>query len=124
MSERNPEMGSQPSCTPKRIISSSASQKSGVAKPRKTKIVVTLSNVEYCRVADMTPIGTARARMISISMTLSSRVMGSRSPILVSTSRPSGANERPKSRRTMRLSQFQYCTCSGLSRPYISRRAL
>ena len=117
-------MGSQPSCTPKRIISSRASQKSGVAKPRKTKIVVTLSKGEYCRVADSTPMGTARARMISISTTLSSSVMGSRSLILVSTGRPSGAKERPKSSRTMRLSQFQYCSCSGLSSPNISRRAL
>lgn len=43
LSERSPEMGSQPSWTPKRIISSSASQKSGVAKPTKTKTVVILS---------------------------------------------------------------------------------
>ena len=43
--------------------------------------------------------------------------MGSRSAILSSTGRPSGANERPKSSRTTRFSQFQYWTGSGLSRP-------
>ena len=43
--------------------------------------------------------------------------MGSRSPIIVSTGRPWGANDLPKSSRTTRTSQFQYCTCSGLSRP-------
>ena len=63
-SERRPEIGSHPSCTPNRIIRSSASQKSGVAKPTKTKMVVTLSKIEYCRVAESTPIGTAIARMI------------------------------------------------------------
>src|SRR3989449_10326008 len=39
LSERSPEIGSQPSCTPKRIMRSRASQKSGVAKPTKTKTV-------------------------------------------------------------------------------------
>jgi len=58
--ERKPEMGSQPSWTPKRIISSRASQKSGVAKPTKTKIVVTLSNAEYWRTALTTPSRRAR----------------------------------------------------------------
>ncbi len=57
-------MGSQPSCTPKRIIRRSASQKSGVAKPTNTKIVVILSKSEYCRVAESTPMGTASATMI------------------------------------------------------------
>src|SRR5262252_2361223 len=31
--------------------------------------------------------------------------------------RASGENERPKSSRTRRVSQLQYCTCSGLSSP-------
>ena len=95
-------MGSQPSCTPKRIISSSASQKSGVAKPTKTKTVVTLSKSEYCRVADSTPMGTASGHDDQHLDTLRSRVMGRRSPILVRTGRPSGRNERPKSSRTTR----------------------
>ena len=43
LSERSPEMGSHPSWTPNRNIRRSASQKSGVANPTKTKIVVTLS---------------------------------------------------------------------------------
>ena len=93
-------MGSQPSCTPKRIIRSSASQKSGVAKPTNTNIVVILSKNEYCRVADSTPMGTASPMMIAISIRLRNSVMGSRSPILARTGRPSGRNERPKSRRT------------------------
>ena len=95
-----------------------ASQKSGVANPTNTKTVVALSKAEYWRVAEVTPTGTAMATMISISMTLSVSVMGSRSRIMWMTGRPCGANERPKSRRTMRLSQFQYCTCSGWSSPY------
>src|SRR2546430_7851046 len=52
--ERSPEIGSHPSCTPNRIMRSRASQKSGVAKPTKTKTVVTLSKVEYWRVAERT----------------------------------------------------------------------
>jgi len=102
---------------------SRASQKSGVAKPTKTKTVVTLSKVEYWRVAERTPIGTASATMISISTMLSSSVIGSRSLIFWSTGRPSGAKERPKSRRASLPSQFQYCTVSGLSSPYTSRRS-
>ena len=89
-----------------------------------TNIVVILSKVEYWRVAESTPIGTASETMISISTMLSSSVMGSRSPILASTGRPSGANERPKSSRTSRLSQFQYWTGSDLSSPYSSRICL
>ena len=96
-------MGSQPSCTPNRIMSRRASQKSGVAKPTNTKTVVTLSKCEYWRVAETTPIGTARTTMISISTTLRSSVIGSRSRDLrAAPGAPSGANERPKSRRTMR----------------------
>jgi hypothetical protein len=87
-----------------------------VAKPTKTKIVVTLSKVEYCRVADSAPMGIAVATMISISTMLSSSVMGSRSPIMLSTGRPWGANDRPKSSRTRLLSHSQYCCHSGLSR--------
>ena len=110
-------MGSHPSCTPKRIMRSSASQKSGVAKPTNTNSVVTLSKVEYWRVADSTPMGTARATMMISSTTFRNSVMGSRSRILVRTGRPSGWKDLPKSRRTTRVSQFQYCTCSGLSSP-------
>ena len=47
MGDRRPEIGSHPSWTPNRIMSMSANQKSGVAKPTNTKIVVTLSNREY-----------------------------------------------------------------------------
>ncbi len=94
-----------------------ASQKSGVAKPTKTNTVVDLSKVEYCRVADVTPTGTARATMISISMTLRASVIGNRSRIIWMTGRPCGANDTPKSRKTIRLSQFQYCRYSGWSRP-------
>ena len=46
-SDRRPEIGSHPASVPNRIMSSKASQKSGVANPTKTKIVVTLSNSEY-----------------------------------------------------------------------------
>ena len=95
-----------------------ANQKSGVAKPTNTNTVVDLSKVEYWRVADVTPMGTASATMISISITLRASVTGSRSRIMWITGRPCGANDWPKSRRTMRLSQFQYCTCSGWSSPY------
>ena len=95
----------------------SASQKSGVAKPTNTKTVVILSNVEYWRVADSTPIGIASATMIISSTMLRSSVIGSRSPIFWSTGRASGENERPKSSRASRVTQFQYWTCSGLSRP-------
>jgi len=97
----------------------SASQKSGVAKPTNTKIVVILSNFEYWRVAENTPIGIARATMIIISTTLRSSVTGRRSPIFCSTGRASGENDRPKSSWTSRVSQFQYWTWSGLSSPYI-----
>ncbi len=92
-----------------------ASQKSGVANPTNTNTVVALSKVEYWRVAEVTPTGTAMATMMSISTTLSASVMGSRSRIMWMTGRPCGANERPKSSQTMRLSQLQYCSCSGLS---------
>src|SRR3989441_4972484 len=68
---RRPEAGSQPRWTAKSKINSSANQKSGVAKPMKTKTVVALSKREYCRVADRTPMGTAKSRMIAISITLS-----------------------------------------------------
>ena len=94
-----------------------ASQKSGVANPTNTKTVVTLSNLEYWRVADRTPMGIANATMMIISAMLRSSVTGIRSPIFCSTGRASGENDRPKSSRTSRVSQFQYCTCSGLSRP-------
>ena len=60
--------------------------------------------------------GTARAMMISISTTLSSSVIGSRSPIFWRTGRASGENDRPKSKRTRRVSHFAYWTWSGLSR--------
>ncbi len=113
-------MGSQPSWAPKSDIRSSASQKSGVAKPMNTKSVVTLSKLEPWRTADMTPMGTATARMMSISTMFSIRVTGSRSPILVSTGLPSGRKERPKSSRASRVSQLQYWTTSGLSSPYSS----
>ena len=118
---RRPEAGNQPRWTAKSKINSSANQKSGVAKPMKTKTVVALSKREYCRVADRTPMGTAKSRMIAISITLSMRVMGRRSPIFWSTGRPSGANERPKSSRASRMSQFQYWTGKGLSSPYCLR---
>src|SRR2546430_7502476 len=68
---RRPEAGSQPRWTAKSKINSSANQKSGVAKPMKTKTVVDLSKREYCRVADRTPMGRAKSRMIAISTTLS-----------------------------------------------------
>src|SRR5439155_82727 len=70
---RRPEAGNQPSWTAKSKINSSANQKSGVAKPMKTKTVVALSKREYWRVAENTPIGTASARMIAISTTFSIR---------------------------------------------------
>src|SRR3989304_6583570 len=73
---RRPEIGSQSSCTPNSMIRSRANQKSGVAKPTNTKTVVTLSNVEYWRVADSTPTGTARAMMSSISTTFRNSVTG------------------------------------------------
>jgi hypothetical protein len=41
-------------------MSSRASQKSGVAKPTEDEHGRDLVEVEYCRVADSTPIGTAR----------------------------------------------------------------
>src|SRR5262249_46865922 len=74
LGDRRPEMGSQPSCTPKNIIKSSANQKSGVAKPTNTKMVVNLSKAEYCRVALATPIGIATATMIRSSMTFNKNV--------------------------------------------------
>ena len=80
-------------------------------------MVVTLSKTEYWRVAESTPIGTAIATMIDISTTLRRSVTGRRSAIFERTGRPSGENERPKSKRTSRDSQFQYWTCSGLSSP-------
>ena len=55
--------------------------------------------------------------MIASSIRLRNRVIGSRSPILVRTGRPSGRNERPKSSRTARLSHCQYCTWMGRSSP-------
>src|SRR3990170_4705497 len=58
--------------------------------------------------------------MINISTMFRSRVTGSRSPIFWSTGRASGENDLPKSRRTMRVSHFQYWTWSGLSRSYSS----
>ncbi len=84
-------------------------------------MVVTLSKIEYCRVADSTPIGTAMATMIRSSTTFRASVTGNRSAILVSTGRPSGWKERPKSRRAMRDSHCQYCTWIGWSSPYTSR---
>ena len=117
---RSPEMGSQPSWAPKSDMRRRASQKSGVANPTKTKMVVILSNTEYCRMAESTPMGTATTTMMSSSMMFSASVTGIRSPILASTGRPSGRNERPKSSRATRMSQVPYCTISGLSRPYSS----
>ena len=121
-SERRPEMGSQPSCTPNRIISSRASQKSGVAKPTNTKIVVTLSKIEYCRVADSTPMGTASARMIEHLDDVQEQRdrqpladLGEHGPAV---GQERAAEVQPRHRA---LSQFQYCTCSGLSSPYSSR---
>ena len=73
--------------------------------------------------AEATPRGTAMTTMMTSSMALRSRVMGSRSAILSSTGRPSGAKERPKSSRITRFSQFQYWTASGLSRPNSWRRS-
>ncbi len=123
LSECRPEIGSQPSSTPNRIMHKRASQKSGVAKPTKTNTVVTLSKGEYCRVALAIPMGMARATMIASSAMFSMSVTGRRSLILCKTGRPSGANERPKSRRASRPSQFQYCVTIGWSSPYISRRS-
>src|SRR2546429_19310 len=47
LSERRPKIGSQPSWTPNRSMSRSASQKAGVAKHTKTKTVVILSKVDH-----------------------------------------------------------------------------
>src|SRR2546425_542801 len=47
--------------------------------------------------------------------------MARRSPIFCSTGRASGENDRPKSSRTSRVSQFTYWTWRGLSSPYIWR---
>ena len=97
MGDRRPEIGSHPSWTPNRIMSMRANQKSGVAKPTNTNTVVILSNFEYWRVAETTPIGIASATMIIISTRLRSSVIGRRSRIFCSTGRASGENERPKS---------------------------
>ena len=49
--------------------------------------------------------------------------MGSRSPILVRTGRPSGANERPKSSRTMRLEPVPVLHVQRLVEPEHPRRS-
>jgi len=61
--KRRPEAGNQPSWDgEEQDQQQPANQKSGVAKPMKTKTVVALSKREYWRVAENTPIGTRGAR--------------------------------------------------------------
>ena len=81
LGERSPEIGSQPSWTPKTIMSMRASQKSGVAKPTNTKTVVTLSNLEYWRSPRARRSGIASTTMTISSTMFRSKVIGSRSPI-------------------------------------------
>ena len=95
--EWSPEMGSQSSFTPKRYMSSRASQKEGMANPRKTKTVSPLSRRVFRRTAARMPMGTARPNSMTRAMILSDRVTGIRSLILSMTGRLSGAKERPKS---------------------------
>src|SRR4030043_163775 len=106
-------MGSQPNCTPKRIMSRSASQKWGTAKPIKTSTVVILSKKEFWWVADHTPMGMAITRIKANETTLRKIVMGRRSKIFSDTFLPSWEKETPKSRVTRRLIQFQYWIGSG-----------
>jgi len=56
--------------------------------------------------------------MIAISTTFRA-ACGQRSAILLEHGPASGANERPKSSRTSPVSQFQYWTGKGLSRPVL-----
>ncbi len=99
------------------MMRSRASQKVGMANPKKTKRVVALSNQEWARYAAITPMGMDTARIMIRLMKLSPKVMPMRSLILSHTGRRSEEKERPKSRRDSRDSQSQYCTIKGLSRP-------
>ena len=64
------------------------------------------------------PTGMAMSRVSTSETTFMPTVRGRRSRILVSTGRESADMELPKSSCTMRVSQSQYCTYSGRSRPY------
>ena len=110
MSDFSPLMGSQPKCTPNRIMHNSASQNVGVANPRNTKTVVPRSNRLFRWVAEYTPMGMAMTKISAMDNTLIRMVMGRRWPILVSTNWRSGENDRPKSSMDNRFSQFQYWT--------------
>ena len=59
-----PEMGSQPSRTPKRSMQMSASQKPGMEKPMNTNTVMARSSALPRLSAEMTPKGMAARKMM------------------------------------------------------------
>ena len=89
-------------------MSNKASQNEGVENPMKTKIVVNRSSREYCRVADMMPMGMAMRSTSPSESRLIVSVIGRHSRILSLTLRPS-AKAVPKSRVTNLWSQVAYC---------------
>jgi len=117
-----PEMGSQSRCRPKRIMSSSASQKVGMANPTKTTTLMTRSKIEPCFTAESTPMGMAMRKMRAMDNTFRKTVMGRRSRILADTGLASGEKDTPRSSTRRRPSHFPYWTCRGLSRSYRARR--
>ena len=93
---------------PKNIINSRASQKEGMAKPRKTSTVTLRSSKELRLQAESMPTGMAMIRVSTREITFMDTVRGKRSRILSSTGRASADMELPKSKCSRRSSQSPY----------------
>ena len=109
-SDVRPEIGSHWCSSPKCSMSSNASQKPGMAKPRKTRTVIPRSKNDPCFQAESTPTGMATSSVSKSEAMFIPMVRGSRSPIFSMTGRASLDMDMPKSSRMMRDSQSRYCS--------------
>ena len=117
-----PLVGSQPSCTAKMKISSSPSQKLGIACPTSANRRASRSGIEPRRSAASIPAGTPTTMIRTKAAMLSCTVAQRRG----ATSSQAGRSvkiESPKSSRTTSQRKLPYWTISGSSRPSRSRWA-
>ena len=83
-----PEGGSHPNFTLKNSISSNAEKNAGTEANRRDPKVTTRSMGEYCRVAEMMPLGMPRINASAMPRKPSFRVVPKRSAIIMDTLRP------------------------------------
>ena len=93
-----PDIGNICKSIPNQSIRRSANQKEGMAKPRNTRTVTSLSQNEFCLQAEITPAGMAINSVRKSEIAFMETVSGSLSFIFSSTGLASADIDLPKSK--------------------------